>query len=151
VSHNGESPPDKEESGLRDRDPTRNSSTTTKSDYATNDSFALWLEVTALIGSGWSAYGELMRQSGWAERNWLCDAGECQTANRYQGLLGIAKSGLDLPTQAALAKARTLSHDPCRTRCKKCSQCFHSMSYWARGGRDWLGVAAEAELARGAS
>jgi hypothetical protein len=65
--------------------------------------------------------------------------------------LGIVKSGLDAPTQTGLAKARELSYDPCSLKCRRCSRCIHSLAYWARGGRDYLGVEAEATLLREAA
>lgn len=37
--------------------------------------------------------------------------------------------------------------EPCRARCRSCSRCVRSIAYWGRGGRDYLGVEAEAALA----
>ena len=61
---------------------------------------------------------------------------------------GIAKAAIGLPTKAELAKRRMVDHRPCPRKCRRCSKCVHSLAYWARGGRDYLGVEAEAELAR---
>lgn len=47
-----------------------------------------------------------------------------------------------------LQRLREVNHDPCRLRCGNCSQCVHSMDYWRRGGRDYLGVEAERQLTR---
>jgi hypothetical protein len=67
----------------------------------------------------------------------------------YQSWLGVFRPVLSLPLQEDLKQRRALSHDPCRARCRKCSQCIHSLAYWARGGRDYLGVEAERLLAQG--
>jgi hypothetical protein len=64
----------------------------------------------------------------------------------WQSWLGVAKSSLDLPTHAQLERSRTIDHQPCAARCKKCSRCIHSLAYWARGGRDYLGVGAETQI-----
>lgn len=60
-----------------------------------------------------------------------------------------------LPTGATLVKPalveveRTRKPDwqPCRARCRACSRCIASLAYWLRGGRRYLGVDREAELA----
>lgn len=50
------------------------------------------------------------------------------------------------PRHSDIAAQRQVDHQPCPTRCASCSQCLHSLVYWSRGGRDYLGVKAEAEL-----
>ncbi len=49
-------------------------------------------------------------------------------------------------SHAELAERRKMvDTDPCRRRCRRCSQCLFSLAFWGRGGRDFLGVAAELE------
>lgn len=124
------SPPHKEESGPRDRDRTRNSSTTTSVSVAeanANARFDTWVQAAEIVSAAWEPYGELMRQAGYAARDQLCIAGECQTAEQIQVWLGIARAGLDLPTQSELAKARRYDDQPCpryAAGCTGCSRCF---------------------------
>jgi hypothetical protein len=64
---------------------------------------------------------------------------------RVQARFGLAV--LDEPTQEKLAQLRNVDHQPCRAKCRRCSTCIHSMAYYGRGGRDYLGTEAEARLA----
>lgn len=50
------------------------------------------------------------------------------------------------PRHSETAVQRQVHHQPCPTRCASCSQCLHSLAYWARGGRDYLGIEAEPDL-----
>lgn len=56
-----------------------------------------------------------------------------------QAWLGVVRGVLKQPTMDELAKARELSHEPCSRKCRRCSRCIHSLSYWERGGADYLG------------
>jgi hypothetical protein len=47
------------------------------------------------------------------------------------------------PRFAEVVKRRQVDHEPCPTRCRRCSRCVHSLAYWARGGRDYRGQANE--------
>jgi hypothetical protein len=49
--------------------------------------------------------------------------------------------------QLQAIRAESPTNQPCPTRCRKCSVCLRSISFWARGGRDFLGVQQERELA----
>jgi hypothetical protein len=62
-------------------------------------------------------------------------------------------AGRDLhrPRWDELAGRREIDHQPCPTKCRKCARCLHSLAYYGRGGRDYLGVQAEAELAGASS
>jgi hypothetical protein len=123
-------------------------STTTETDYATDGTFSLWQQAAAIALDAWAPaldrWYTIGFETGYVE-------GYRQGANEYgdriDRWLGIARSGLDAPTQAELAKARALSHEPCRTKCARCSQCVHSQAWYRRGRRDYLGVEAEAALA----
>lgn len=64
---------------------------------------------------------------------------------RVQARFGLAV--LDEPTQDKLAQLRAVDHQPCSRKCRRCSRCIHSMAYYGRGGRDYLGVEAERRLA----
>ena len=55
------------------------------------------------------------------------------------------------PRQDEVEQARAVDHMPCPRRCARCSRCVHSLDYWRLGGRHYLGVEAEAELAAGAA
>lgn len=37
-------------------------------------------------------------------------------------------------------------NQPCPQRCRRCSLCIRSLAYWARGGRDYLGVEGELRM-----
>lgn len=54
------------------------------------------------------------------------------------------------PRQAETDARRVVDHQPCRTKCDRCSRCLHSRAWYARGQRPFLGVEAEATLAGGA-
>jgi hypothetical protein len=53
------------------------------------------------------------------------------------------------PTYAQLEAQRVITHEPCRVRsCRGgCSRCIHAAAWRKRGGRPYLGVQREAELA----
>lgn len=53
------------------------------------------------------------------------------------------------PRREEVLRAREVDHQPCPTKCRTCSACFHSLSWYERGGRPYLGV--QAERARAAS
>lgn len=54
---------------------------------------------------------------------------------------------LSQPSHLELQRRREeISHDPCRRRCDRCSQCAHAAAWHRRGGRPYAGV--QAELAR---
>jgi hypothetical protein len=74
-------------------------------------------------------------------------AGVAVTELDYQLHLGVAKSALSLPLLAELERRRTVDHQPCAMKCRRCSRCVHSLAYYGRGGRDFLGIEAERELA----
>jgi hypothetical protein len=67
--------------------------------------------------------------------------------DRVQARFGLAV--LDEPTRGELARLREVDHRPCAARCRRCSRCIHSLAYYGRGGRDYLGVEAERRLAKG--
>jgi hypothetical protein len=127
VTTEGESPPDKKAVGPRQESRPATSTTTKTESTAT-----LWHFLEVGIDAGYAV--------GWGD-------GYDWRDREVQGWLGVSREHLKSPLYAELQERRTLSHDPCRTRCKKCSKCIHSLAYWARGGRDYLGVEAEAALA----
>ncbi len=47
------------------------------------------------------------------------------------------------PRFAEFAKRREPDHRPCPARCRRCSRCIHSLAWFARGGRAYLGIVAE--------
>jgi hypothetical protein len=55
------------------------------------------------------------------------------------------------PDYAELQARREIDWQPCQQRCQACSRCIASLAYWARGGRPYLGVQAEADLVAVAS
>lgn len=72
--------------------------------------------------------------------------------NYVQQRFGLAVAAvLDQPTLDELARARAVDHQPCARRCRRCSRCIHSMAYYGRGGRDYLGAEVERELAAAAA
>jgi hypothetical protein len=73
--------------------------------------------------------------------------GYSERDSEVQAWLGVSRAHLKSPSYAELEERRQHHTDPCRTKCARCSQCIHSMAFWRRGGRDYLGVEAEAALA----
>ncbi len=39
------------------------------------------------------------------------------------------------PRHSEIAQRRVVDHQPCRTKCDRCSRCLHSRAWYARGGR----------------
>jgi hypothetical protein len=60
----------------------------------------------------------------------------------------IRVGGLPLlrqPSYLELQRRReVVSHEPCRSRCDRCSQCVHAAAWRQRGGRPYAGVRREA-------
>jgi hypothetical protein len=88
--------------------------------------------------------GTVSREIGWH----ACSAAVLPAAEdtaRY-----AAATVWKLPWHAEVEKHRVIDHRPCPAMCRRCSRCIHSLDYWARGGRPYLGVQREAEAAAGA-
>jgi hypothetical protein len=85
--------------------------------------------------------GQVSREIGW-ESCWAAiqDAGEI-----IARVSGMAQ--WQHPRYAELEKRRQPDHQPCGSRCDSCSCCIHAQAWRSRGGRPYLGVAAEAVLA----
>lgn len=78
------------------------------------------------------------------------DQGRADEAAEWTAALGIARRHADLPSEEKLFRLRAEDPiQPCPTRCRKCSRCVRSRSWWSRGGRDFAGGDAEAALAGG--
>lgn len=60
----------------------------------------------------------------------------------------LARRTLAQPDWDTIRGRREIDYMPCRTKCGNCSVCIASLAYWGRGGRPFLGVAQESELAR---
>ncbi|MDQ6875798.1 MAG: hypothetical protein M3042_12145 [Actinomycetota bacterium] len=85
---------------------------------------------------------EQMYAAGWAD-GWR-DA-ESAAAASWKPLAAWVRGTANSPSYNVLAARRaTPDTDPCSDRCRRCSRCVGSLAYWGRGGRDWLGVEAEA-------
>lgn len=61
----------------------------------------------------------------------------------------LARPILDQPAWDVILGRRELDHKPCPAKCRKCSRCIHSLAWWERGGRPFLGVEQERALVRG--
>jgi hypothetical protein len=73
------------------------------------------------------------------EIGWRRGYEECAEDNDHAW--GLVSATLrDSPTYRELVERRAVSHEPCLRRCKRCSQCIHSLAYWGRGGRDYQGA-----------
>jgi hypothetical protein len=77
--------------------------------------------------------------------------GESDSDDRWTSALTGCTDSWRSPRQDELRAARVVDNQPCSTRCRRCSRCLRSITYWARGGRDFLGVEAEALLTSGVS
>lgn len=60
----------------------------------------------------------------------------------------LARPTLVRPSLDELQRRQEVDHSPCPRKCRQCSRCIHSLAYWSRGGRDYCGVQAEANLAK---
>ena len=76
---------------------------------------------------------------------------QAEYAADWEPVAARIRAGAMSPTQAELEQRRQPDHQPCQMRCRRCSRCVHSLSYYGRGGRDYLGQEREAEIARGAA
>lgn len=75
--------------------------------------------------------------------------GAADEAAAWQSVLAGCTESWRQPRRDELERRREVDHQPCAAKCRRCSRCVHSLSYWARGGRDFLGIEREAALARG--
>lgn len=71
---------------------------------------------------------------------------ESAMAISWAELVRQVRDGARCPSAKDLERRRQPDHEPCGRRCGRCSRCIHSLSYWQRGGRDFLGTAAERAL-----
>ncbi|MDP9092273.1 MAG: hypothetical protein M3N95_04855 [Actinomycetota bacterium] len=68
----------------------------------------------------------------------------------WTSIMTGVSSVLRNPEHAELERRRQPDYTPCPYKCRACSRCIASMAYWARGGRPYMGRAAELHRLRDA-
>jgi hypothetical protein len=85
---------------------------------------------------------------GWANGYTRADA---DMASAWHTMYLSTRATLESTMLIELERRREPDWRPCPARCGACSRCIASLAYWRRGGREFLGIAREARLARTAS
>lgn len=98
-------------------------------------------EVIAATSTSIALFGQMSREIGAESMMFAILAAGRQLAPEAARAIWVH------PRFSELEEIRKPDYRPCPAKCRACSRCVASESYWSRGGRPYLGVEAEARLA----